>query len=521
MATELPIPIDYTNLGFDPLREAMLDLARASVPEWTDFSENDLGVLLIELFAYANDITLYYQSRIASNLFPATSDEPDALLQLLRLIGYELRPPAPATANLRLSFDATTGTPIHLPSATQFTVALTSGEQLTFETERAFQIQNSQLTPPDASNLRHLLFPVPVIEGRTETDNPVGVSDGMPNQLYTLRQKPVVAGSIGVTVAEIPGLETQWQEVETLAYSSPADQHFVTQRDALGSAQILFGDGVNGRIPPRGTPATPVRIRATYRVGGGPQGNVPAGTSFRPALPIILAATNPQAAAGGTSSEDIGRARSLAPRLFRTQERAVTTQDYVDLAQQVPGVGKARAVALSWNQVVLYVAPAGQVADPSELLKRDLLAFFESRRMLTTPLTIQGPQPADVYLGALVRAQPYFLQADVRSAVERAVADYLAFDAVDFGQPIFLSKVYDVVQSLPQVASLTIFKFSRRPDLPSDVTTNPDVDTDGVIEIGPNELPRAGYRDNPDTLINPADPSFRPPIFTIIEGGVP
>lgn len=199
----------------------------------------------------------------------------------------------------------------------------------------------------------------------------------------------------------------------------------------------------------------------------------------------------------------------------------MTTQDYVDLALQVPGVGKARAVALSWNQVVFYVAPSGQVADPSELLKRDLLAFFESRRMVTTPLTIVGPQPADIYLGALVRAQPFYLQSDVRAAVEQAVADYLAFDAVDFGQQIYLSRVYDVIQSLPQVASLTIFKFSRQPDLPPNIVTNPEVDADGIIEVGPNELPRPGYRDNPSTLINPADPSFRPPIFTIIEGGVP
>ena len=79
------IPIDYTNLGYDSLREAMLAQARESVPEWTDFSENDLGVVLVELFAHACDITLYYQTRIASNLFPETSDEPDALVQLLDL----------------------------------------------------------------------------------------------------------------------------------------------------------------------------------------------------------------------------------------------------------------------------------------------------------------------------------------------------------------------------------------------------------------------------------------------------
>src|SRR6266700_1643686 len=133
--TNSPVtPIDYTNLGYDALREAMLTLARESLPEWTDQSEQDMGVLLVELFAYACDITLYYQTRIANNLFPATSDEPDVLVQLLRLIGYELRPAAPATANLRLAFNAPVTAPMVIPAGTQFFVTLAVGKKLTFET---------------------------------------------------------------------------------------------------------------------------------------------------------------------------------------------------------------------------------------------------------------------------------------------------------------------------------------------------------------------------------------------------
>src|SRR5947209_3184182 len=130
------LPIDYTNLGYDSLRQAMLALARVSLPEWTDFSESDLGVLLVELFAYACDITMYYQTRIAGNLFPATSDQPDALVQLLRLIGYELHPPIPATTELRIAFNAsditaavtaTPNTPIIVPAGTSFSVSLSTG----------------------------------------------------------------------------------------------------------------------------------------------------------------------------------------------------------------------------------------------------------------------------------------------------------------------------------------------------------------------------------------------------------
>ncbi|HEY9232992.1 MAG TPA: putative baseplate assembly protein, partial [Blastocatellia bacterium] len=472
------------------------------------------------LFAYACDITLYYQTRIASNLLPQTADEPQALVQLLRLIGYELQPPAPATVNLCLVFAAAEATPIQIPAGTPFFAALGSGQELTFETERDFVITNTQLTPPDAANLRRLLFPVPVVEGKTETDNPIGTSDGSPSQSFTLRQKPVISGSIKVIVTEPGNIESDWQEVKTLADSSPADRHFIVQRDAEGSATILFGDGINGMIPPPSTPASAVTIRAIYRYGGGPQGNLPAKTSFRPGLAKIIEAINPQAAAGGTAAEEIDRARLFAPRLYRTQERAVSAQDYVDLALTVPGVGKARAVAVSWSQVVLYVAPAGRVAEPSELLKRDLLAFFESRRMVTTQLTVVGPQPADIYLGAVIRAQPYYRQSAVRAAVEQAVADYLAFEAVSFGQPIYLSKVYDVIQSLPEVVSLTVFKFSTQPALPPDIQTHPDVEADGIIELGPSDLPRPGYRDNPDTPVNALDPSSRPPIFTIIEGGI-
>ncbi len=497
-------PIDYTNLGYDALRSAMLARARQSLPEWTDLSENDLGVLLIELFAYACDITMYYQTRIAGNLLPATSDEPDALVQLLRLIGYELQPPAPATVNLVLQFDANEPTPILLPSQTPFTVSLASGQQLVFETERDIAIQAAQLTLPDSRNLRSF-FPVPVVQGQTVRNELIGTSDGSPGQMYQLRQKPVIASSISIVVTE-PGGDAQWAEVATLAESTPADRHFVVQRDAQGSATMVFGDGVNGMIPPKNTAAAPVTINATYRVGGGPAANVPKATVFKSSLSNVRAATNPQAAAGGTPSEDVDRARWLAPRLYRTQERAVTIRDYTDLAAWVPGVGKARATVGSWNQIVLSIAPSGQVAEPTELLKRDLLAFFESRRMATTTLEIRGPRPTDIYLSADVQAQPYYLQSDVRAAVENAVSAYLNFDSVDFGQPVYLSKIYDVVQSLPQVISLNVTEFSRAPD--GTIASN------GVIQLTDTELPRPGYRDNPP------DGKAPTPIRTTMTGGV-
>jgi Baseplate J-like protein len=504
-------PIDYTNVGFEALRDSMLQLARDNLPEWTDFSENDLGVLLVELVAYACDITLYYQTRIAANLLPETSDEPEALVQLLRLIGYELRPPSPASAELRLGFAATEQTPIEIPAGTAFHASLPAGERAVFETVQALRIETAELTPPDPdTGLRHF-SPVAVVEGSTQADDPVAVSDGSPNQTYRLRGRPVIERSIQVRVAEAGGV-TRWREVETLADSTPADRDFVVRRSADGSARIVFGDGLNGMVPPAGTAAAPVFIRATYRTGGGPQGNLAAGTEFTPTLSAIRSATNPQAASGGAPAESHDRARAQAPRLFRSQERAVTEGDYRDLALQVAGVGKARAIALSWNQVVLYIAPSGQVAEPSETLMRDVLAFFERRRLATVAVDVVGPDAADVYLRATIQAHAYFLERDVRAAVEAAVAGYLDFDAVDFGQRLFISRVYDVIQDLPQVAGLTVTQFSRLPD--------GEIDGGGIIDAGASELPRPGYRDNPPPA-PPGEPApARVPIRLVVEGAV-
>ena len=67
--------VDYTNKDFASLRQAMLALARYRLPEWTDQSPSDLGILLVDLFAYMGDVVLYYQDRIASESFLQTAGE--------------------------------------------------------------------------------------------------------------------------------------------------------------------------------------------------------------------------------------------------------------------------------------------------------------------------------------------------------------------------------------------------------------------------------------------------------------
>ena len=65
----------------------------------------------------------------------------------------------------------------------------------------------------------------------------------------------------------------RWQQVRSLAKSGPDDRRYMVETTA-GITTVIFGDGINGAIPPTGS-----NVQATYRYGSGAAGNV--GVSYR------------------------------------------------------------------------------------------------------------------------------------------------------------------------------------------------------------------------------------------------
>ena len=76
--------IDYLARDYDSFRQALVDLIPSKLPEWTDRSEADFGIVLLELVAYMADILSYYQDRLANECFLATAQERRSVIQHLR-----------------------------------------------------------------------------------------------------------------------------------------------------------------------------------------------------------------------------------------------------------------------------------------------------------------------------------------------------------------------------------------------------------------------------------------------------
>lgn len=504
--------IDYLARDYHSIRRALIDLIPAKLPEWTDRSEADFGIVLIELFAYMGDILSYYQDRVANESFLATAQERRSVINHLRLIGYEMAPAAPAAAKLSLIVGNAVNQVVEIRKGDQFATASSRDRKsVTFEytEDKPLVIDLSTATAdsakkPDLTKLtgfKEVADIIPVREGRLIVSEVIGISDGTPNQRFQLAQPSLLRGSLEITVETTPAtpawrerktliysrgacaLDPQERTGSTLAFSRSADQDYTTETDENDVTAVVFGDGQYGAIPPPGA-----RIRANYRVGGGSIGNVGAGQitviAKAPQLQLIGAkAVNRSPATGGAERESIENAIKFAPTVFSSMQRAVTGQDYVALARLFPGVSKARAEATNWNTITLYIAPAGSGEPPTDILKRDLLAYFEERRMITSSIEIGSPDYVRIVITVeKVEAKPYFLAENVKAAAQNAIRGLYDFEKVDFGQKLYLSKIYEALEGLEGVESAYVSVFRR-------YDGSDPIAKDGLIQLSENEIP--------------------------------
>ncbi|WDT78266.1 MAG: hypothetical protein MPW14_13670 [Candidatus Manganitrophus sp.] len=89
----------------------MLNQIPLLLPNWTDRSESDFGVALIELYAYVADILSYYQDRIANEAYLPSATQRRSVVELLRLIDYRIDPGLAASVWIHFdcSADVTVG----------------------------------------------------------------------------------------------------------------------------------------------------------------------------------------------------------------------------------------------------------------------------------------------------------------------------------------------------------------------------------------------------------------------------
>ncbi len=308
----------------------------------------------------------------------------------------------------------------------------------------------------------------------------LGLSDGSAGQRFHLKVTPVLDRQSGEHVnVTVPGKVSEaWNEVADFADSKAQDKHYTIDSN---SGEVRFGPAIRqpdgdiklyGAIPPRDTQIT----FSAYRTGGGDVGNVRRGiiNTLKTAIPFVAKISNRTPADGGLDQESLDDAMIRAPKVMRHRDRAVTPQDYEDLALQTPGVsiGRAKCIQTRPSEAGLsapgqvYVTIIPKIFNPARLLTATELSpdpaditrlreYLDFRRLLTVRLRIEPP----AYRGVSVRVELGINEGAEREAVEKRVLDklYTFLNPLTgwrdekgwpFGRDLYASDVYQSLQGL-------------------------------------------------------------------------
>lgn len=317
-----------------------------------DFEGSNMSVLL-DILSYNTFHNAFYLNMVGSEMFLDSAQLRDSVVSHAKELNYTPRSFKSAQANINLTIVSSVMNKrsIVIPKGYTFTSRF-GPRNFTFSTAENIIIadytQNAartQLTFTGAN--------IPIYEGYYVADN-YTYSTTDP-QRFIISNKNVDVSSITVTVIEDVGATTLvYNRAQSLFDLNSSSQVFFVQGAENDSYEIVFGDGVNGRMPKNNSV-----ISVEYRVSNG---ELPNGCNlFTPDTTIddetnISIIAN-QSASGGAISETLESIKYNAPRHFNTQERAITTEDYETLLK------------INFPEVNAVTAYGGENLDPPQFGK--------------------------------------------------------------------------------------------------------------------------------------------------------
>jgi hypothetical protein len=459
----IPISIDPLTKDYIGYRYEMLDAVPVITPEWTDINPADAGVTLIESLALQLDKLSYLLDRVQNESYKATVQERKSAIDLLRLIGYEFVQGVAASVTVEV---VTNLGSVVLPAG--WAVRSTPTENtpaLLFE-----------LTAP-VTLIGAGTHEVILVHGESVLNEPLGTSNGEPNQVFNLARIPLAFLSDGSDPVTVEVNSVQWSLVDSFIGAEFDDEFYKLRVNADGVASIVFSDGTNGEVPALGNSI----VATAYRVGGGTIGNsVGTGTLTTQINPVagVVSVTNPERPSGGLDPQTVGEAKRDSTLAVRANDRAVTLEDFEAKAKETTGGGirSARAVhpPSSGLKVDIYITAEGVNPVPTGEWFTELEAgsgligavgrYLLTKKVAPTVIEVLPPIVVKPYLKADIYLLPRRHINNVRKNVIDNLVNYYTNDVMDdFGIGVPESKMDQIIEGTDGVDYLNIFAFHRVP----------------------------------------------------------
>ena len=256
--------IDYTSKDYEAFRELLIQKLQEKMPEYTDTSETDAGIVILESLANGLDILSLYLDIIANDvILPTTQDRTLAII-MANCLGYI---PYNQTASEYLQVFV-------LEEARNENTLIPKGTVVT--TKESFDLATLQFETMDdlvipsgclgneTDGEGNYLYSVRIQNGTSIYQDVIGTSSGAPLQTFKLNYTNALIDSIELYINEGNGQEL-WKRVNTFIECNETSRVYTANVDEFDVCTIEFGNGLRGKIPT----SYPNGIIANYRIGGG------------------------------------------------------------------------------------------------------------------------------------------------------------------------------------------------------------------------------------------------------------
>lgn len=418
----------------------------------TDYSEGNILIIILSLFAAIAEVLHYYVDNMARETFLSTARRYDSVVKHGALVDYHARAAIAATVDVILSRSITgnsIGAKLTIPQGTLFTD----------------QSGNSWLSARDVTWYSNVTTcKVPIIQHEKYTTSALNnmvipTGDRVQLNLGTLPNgKYYEQGSMSLQI----GGES-WVLVETFAKSKPTDKHFMVSVDESLNPYIMFGDGTFGKKPAAGAKITNV----VFYLTNGSQGNVKSNTIT--SVPSVISSSitdatvsNAYDAGGGSNYENFTMLKEHIPLSVKTLGVAITKEDFESLAMLVDGVNKAKADYECGRKLTVYISPDGGAVASSELISR-VYNLLSQRAPMTTWLKVKSAGKVQIILEMDVTGKKSYKTAEIQTQILTALYNAYSPEQAEIGGSVRVSDIYALIDNLSTVDYLHLTKFYIKP----------------------------------------------------------
>ena len=465
----------FTNLDFASLRSQIKDYLRVN-SDFADFDfEGSNFSTLIDLLAYNSYITAYNTNMAVNECFLDSATLRENVVSLARNIGYVPRSSRSAQAVVNFSVDlGTYDTKIVTLKAGQVALGVQQGSSYIFSIPDDFVATSGTNNIATFDNLK-------IYEG-IYLEKTFQIDYSQPNQRFILLNANIDTTSIRVTVSsttnEIYSLYNNILQVDSTS------KLFLIQEIEDEQYEILFGDGIIGKKPPAGAIVT-----VTYIVTNGRLGNNARNFSFVGILRDdtdttitsgISVLTTQQKSENGDGIEDVSSIKYLAPRIYSSQYRAVTANDYTGIipfvypnVESVTAYGGEELDPPEYGKVFISIKPKNG-SFLSQITKDDI-----SRQLKQYSIAGIKPEIIDLkYLYVEVDTSVYYNTnatsdaAELITAVTKTLTTYSnSSDINAFGGRFKYSKVVGLIDDSARGVTSNITRVKMRRDIVPEINT--------------------------------------------------